>query len=147
MAKQATVTVETYIASQPEAVQRVLTRVRRIIRKAMPGAEEVISYGIPAYKLEGRVALYFAGWKEHYSIYPSTERLVAEFGEELEPYEISKGTIRFPLSEPVPARLIEAIAKFRVREAGERKSAKTGKGKTAARKKGGATASTRRASG
>ena len=60
--------------------------------------------------------IYFAGWSQHYSLYPSSDRLVATFKNELSGYEISKGTIRFPLSEPVPARLIEGIVKFRAAE-------------------------------
>jgi uncharacterized protein YdhG (YjbR/CyaY superfamily) len=120
MAKTDFKSVDDYISSRPEPVQDMLKRVRNIIRKAMPGAEEVISYQIPAYKLHGRAVLYFAGWKEHYSLYPSTAPLVAAFKKELAPYEISKGTIRFPLSDPIPAKLIERIAKFRVKEAAER---------------------------
>ena len=65
----------------------------------MPGAEEVISYHMPAYKLDGRVVLYFAGRKQHYSLYPATGHVVAAFLDDLAPYEISKGTIRFPLSK------------------------------------------------
>jgi uncharacterized protein YdhG (YjbR/CyaY superfamily) len=97
--------------------------VRSTIRKALPRAEEVISYQIPAYKLGG-VVLYFAGWKQHYSLYPATERLVAAFKDELAPYELSKGTIRFPLSRPVPVGLIGRIAKFRAKEVAERVKAK-----------------------
>ena len=118
--------VDEYLAAQPEATQRTLGRVRSAIRKAMPEAEEVISYKIPAYKLHGRVAIYLAGWKEHYSIYPASGALVAEFREELAPYEISKGTIRFPLSRPVPVKLIERIAKFRAQETAKRAKAKAG---------------------
>lgn len=117
MKKTAAKTVSDYISGFPRPVQTVLKRVRAIIRKSMPGAEEVISYQIPAYKIDGHAVLYFAAWKEHYSIYPSTARLVAAFKDELADYERSKGTIRFPLSEPVPARLIERIAKFRAKEA------------------------------
>jgi uncharacterized protein YdhG (YjbR/CyaY superfamily) len=120
MAKTVFRSVDQYIAAQPPAARAHLRRVRQVIRQAMPGAEEVISYSIPAYRLGGRVALYFAGWKAHFSIYPSTDRLVAAFGKELARYEISKGTIRFPLSEPVPVTLIGKIAKFRVKEAKER---------------------------
>ena len=106
-----------YIASQPPKARAVLLKVRAAMRNALPRAEEVISYQIPAYKLNGRVVIYFAGWKEHYSIYPAQRRLVAAFKTRLAPYEVNnKGTIRFPLSEPVPARLIEAIAKFRAME-------------------------------
>lgn len=116
MAKTDFKSVEEYIASQPRAVQRVLKRVRSAIRKAMPGADEVISYQIPTFKLHGRPVLYFAGWSHHYSLYPSTDRMVAAFRDELAPYEVGKGTIRFPLSEPVPVKLIEGLAKFRAKE-------------------------------
>ena len=121
MAKTNFQSVEEYLAAQPEAVRPVLARVRGAIRKALPKAEEGISYQIPAYKLAGSVVIYFAGWKKHYSLYPATAALVAAFREALEPYEVNdKGTIRFPLSEPVPIKLIESIAKFRSREAAER---------------------------
>jgi len=109
--------VNEYIASQPVAVQAVLERVRSAIRKAVPGADEMISYQIPAYKLQGRRVLYFAGWKHHYSLYPATDRVVEAFKGDLAPYEIKKATIRFPLSRPVPVKLIERIAKFRAKEA------------------------------
>jgi uncharacterized protein YdhG (YjbR/CyaY superfamily) len=111
--------IDQYIATFPRAVQGVLKSVRSTIRKAVPGAKEVISYRIPAYKLHGRALIYFAAWKQHYSLYPSTDRLVATFKDELAPYKVSKGTIRFPFSEPVPVKLIEAIAKFRAMEVAE----------------------------
>jgi uncharacterized protein YdhG (YjbR/CyaY superfamily) len=109
--------VDEYIAGFPRSVQTVLKRVRTTIRKAVPGAEEAISYQMPTFKLNGRYVLYFAGWKQHYSLYPSTDPLVAAFKDDLAPYEVSgKGTIRFPLSEPVPVKLINGIAKFRAKE-------------------------------
>ena len=113
MAKTDFKSVNDYITSKPKDVQVILKRVRSAIRKAAPTAEEMISYQIPAYKLNGAPMLYFAGWKQHYSLYPASDALVATFKDELAGYEISKGTIRFPLSEPVPDRLIERIAKFR----------------------------------
>jgi uncharacterized protein YdhG (YjbR/CyaY superfamily) len=116
--------VDEYIALQPKVMQSALKRVRGTIRKAVPGAEEVISYKIPAYKLHGRPVLYFAGWTQHYSLYPSTDHLVAALKNDLAPYEISKGTIRFPLSKPVPVKLIEAIARFRAKEVADREKAK-----------------------
>jgi uncharacterized protein YdhG (YjbR/CyaY superfamily) len=113
--------VDEYVKAQPKPVQAILRRVRDTIRKALPAAEEVISYQIPAYKLHGRVAIYFAGWRGHYSLYPTTAPLVAALGDALSGYELSnKGTIRFPLDEPVPVRLIARIAKFRAREVEER---------------------------
>jgi uncharacterized protein YdhG (YjbR/CyaY superfamily) len=123
-------TVSQYIARFPRPVQATLKRVRAAIRKAIPGAEETISYGIPAFRLQGRTIIYFAGWKQHYSIYPANARLVAAFRDELEPYEINnKGTIRFPLTEPVPAKLIEGLARFRAKEAAQAGRAKTGAAK------------------
>ena len=120
MAKTDFKSVDDYIASQPAATKILLRRVRSIIREAVPEAEEQISYKIPAYKLHGDRLLYFAGWQQHYSLYPATKRLVAAFKDELTPYEISKGTIRFPLSQPVPVQLIRRIAKFRAKEIVER---------------------------
>jgi uncharacterized protein YdhG (YjbR/CyaY superfamily) len=124
MAKTDFKSVDEYIATHPEDVQKVLQRVRGAIRKAVPDAEEGISYQIPAYKLHGGIVVYFAGWKQHYSVYPATDRVVEEFKDELLPYELSKGTIRFPLSQPVPVKLIERIAKVRAEEAAERARAK-----------------------
>jgi uncharacterized protein YdhG (YjbR/CyaY superfamily) len=125
MANTDSKSVDDYIASQPEAVRHILGRVRSAIRKAVPEAEEVISYKIPAYKLHGRPVLYFAAWKQHYSLYPATERLIAAFKSELAPYELSKGTIRFPLSQLVPMALITRLAKFRAKEVAQREKLKT----------------------
>jgi uncharacterized protein YdhG (YjbR/CyaY superfamily) len=116
--------VDEYIASQPDGVQSVLNRVRSTIRKAMLGAEETISYKIPTYKLHGDRVLFFAGWKHHYSLYPATARVIEAFKDDLAPYEVSQGTIRFPLSEPVPVKLIGRIAKFRAKEVSDRSKAK-----------------------
>jgi uncharacterized protein YdhG (YjbR/CyaY superfamily) len=124
MAKTDFKSVDEYIETFSDDVQAILQCVRSTIRKAIPGAEEVISYQIPAYKRHGSRVLYFAGWKQHYSLYPANDRLVEAFKEELAPYQVSKGTIRFPLSQPVPVRLIGRIAKFRVKEAAERAKAK-----------------------
>jgi uncharacterized protein YdhG (YjbR/CyaY superfamily) len=116
--------VDEYIASQPEAVQDILERVRSAIRKAVPEAEEVISYKIPTYTLHGGPVLYFAGWRQHYSLDPATDYVAAAFKGDFARYEVNKGTVRFPLSEPVPVKLIERIAKFRAKEVAKRKKAK-----------------------
>ena len=120
IAKATFETVDEYIAVQPEAAQIVLGHVRSAIHRALPNAEEVISYKMPAYRFHGEIVLYFAGWKRHYSLYPAGERLIAAFEDQLAPYKISKGTIQFPLSEPVPTKLIERIAKFRAKEVSRR---------------------------
>ncbi|HEX6494568.1 MAG TPA: DUF1801 domain-containing protein [Acidobacteriaceae bacterium] len=116
--------MDEYISLQPPATQIVLERVRSAIGKAVRDAEECISYQIPAFKLGGRVLLYFAGWKDHYSVYPASDAMIAAFPGELARYRVSKGTLRFPLSEPVPVKLIARIAKFRADELAARKPAK-----------------------
>jgi uncharacterized protein YdhG (YjbR/CyaY superfamily) len=108
--------VDEYIAAQPDAVQPVLQQVRDAIRKGLPGADEVISYQIPAFRLGGARVIHMAGWKQHYSLYPASAGLVATFKDELAPYDVEKGTIRFPLTQPVPVDLIERLARFRAGE-------------------------------
>ena len=105
--------IDEYLATQPAASLAALRSVRKIIRDALPEAEETISYGIPAFRLRGRVVLYFAGWKRHYSLYPVNDRLLAALKVKRGTYEVSKGTVRFPLSDPVPAKLIARIAKLK----------------------------------
>ena len=110
-------TIREYIATFPRDVRAVLERVRRTISAAVPESEETISYRIAAFKFRGRILIYFAGWKNHYSIYPATAPLISAFKARLGPYEFNnKGTIRFPLSETVPVKLIADIAKFRAKE-------------------------------
>jgi uncharacterized protein YdhG (YjbR/CyaY superfamily) len=128
VAKAGSKSVAEYIASKPAATRVVLERVRRAIRKAVPKAEEGLSYQIPVFTLDGVPVLYFAGWKAHYSIYPASDELVAAFRNELAPYDRSKGTIRMPLSEPVPVNLIERIARFRADQLAARDK-KGGRGK------------------
>jgi len=108
--------VDEYIDAQPPAMQRILTQVRDAIRKAVPDAEETIAYNMPTYKLRGKRLLHFAAWKAHYSVYPANERLMAAFKNELQPYKVEQGTLRFELTDPVPVDLIERIATFRAGE-------------------------------
>lgn len=124
MAKTDFKTVAEYLETQPKEARAILKRVRSTIKKAVPGAKEMISYQIPTFKLQGSAMLYFAGWKEHYAIYPATSGVVKTFKDELKPYEVRKGTIRFPFTEPVPVRLIAAIAKLRAKEEAEKAAAK-----------------------
>jgi uncharacterized protein YdhG (YjbR/CyaY superfamily) len=102
-------TVSDYIASFPPDVRAKLNQLRDTIRKAAPKAEEMISYGMAAFKQEGYVA-YFAGYKSHIGFYPRP----AEFKKELEKYEGGKGTIKFRLDEPIPVKLVTQMVKFRV---------------------------------
>src|SRR5262245_50855025 len=108
--------VAKYLASQPAAVRSTLRRVRAAIRKALPKAEETLSYKIPTYKIGGKAIIYFAAWKHHYSIYPASSAMVAALKDDLAPYEIEKGTIRFPYDRTVPTTVIGRIAKIRAAE-------------------------------
>ena len=105
-----------YLAAQPPATRSVLRKVRSAIRSALPRSKELIAYQIPAYRIADCNVIYFAGWKRHYSLYPATPAVVARFKRELAGYTIAKGTIKFPLDEPVPAKLIAGIARLRARE-------------------------------
>lgn len=93
-------TVYEYLAVQPVAARTVLRRVRAVIRKAVPDAEETISYQIPAYKQRGGIVIYFAGWKDHYALYPATGCIAEELRDEIAPYRASKGTLRFCFRSP-----------------------------------------------
>lgn len=105
--------VDDYIAVQPEPVRKKLEQVRRAIRKAVPQALEGIGYGMPGYKLNGKPMLYFAGFKEHYSLFAASGSFFSTLQDELQGYKLRKGTVQFPLDEPVPVPLISRIAKLR----------------------------------
>jgi uncharacterized protein YdhG (YjbR/CyaY superfamily) len=106
-------TVDEYIAAQPEALRPKLEQVRAAIRRAVPEALEVIGYGMPGYKVNGKPLLYFAGFKQHYSLFAASGTFFASLAEELKDYEQRKGTVHFPFDKPVPVKLISRIAKAR----------------------------------
>lgn len=106
--------VDDYIAGFEPEVRAVLRKMRAIIRKAAPGAEEKISYGMPTYGLKGTL-VHFAAFEKHISFFP-TPSGIERFGKELAKYGTSKGTVRFPLGTPVPYGLIARIVKYRVKE-------------------------------
>lgn len=106
-------TVDEYISTQPEVLRHKLEQVRAAIRRAVPEAQEVIGYGMPGYKLEGKPLLYFAGFKQHYSLFAASGTFFATLEKELQDYEQRKGTIHFSLDKPVPVQLIKRIAKLR----------------------------------
>jgi uncharacterized protein YdhG (YjbR/CyaY superfamily) len=105
--------VDDYIALQPEVMRPKLEQVRAAIRKAVPDAAEGIGYGMPGYKLHGKPMLYFAGFKEHYSLFAASGTFFAELADELRGYELRKGTVHFPVTKSVPVKLISRIAKLR----------------------------------
>lgn len=113
MAKTDFKNMDEYIANFPKGVRRILEQVRRTIQGALPEADEVISYQIPAFKYHGWV-FYFSAHKNHYSLScPPPFTVFEAFKNELSPYEVSKSAIRFPLDRPVPVTLIRNMAKYR----------------------------------
>ena len=114
--KKATFTsMDEYIASFPEDVQKILEELRRTIQAAAPEAEETISYNIPTFTLNGKYLIYFAGWKNHISIYPIPTGSEA-FNKQVSKYVEGKGTLKFPLNKPIPLTLITKMVKLKVTE-------------------------------
>ena len=111
-------TVDEYIGSFPKSVQDVLEKLRLTIQKAAPEAEEVISYQIPTYKLNGSL-VHFAAFKNHIGFYPMPSA-IKEFKNELSRYETAKGSVKFPMDKPIPFDLVRKIVKYRVKENLER---------------------------
>jgi uncharacterized protein YdhG (YjbR/CyaY superfamily) len=104
-----------YIAAFPKDVQAILKKMRLTIKKAAPKAGEKISYGIPSFTLNGTYLVYFAGFKNHVSVYPAP-RGDEEFKKALAPYKGGKGTVQFSLTEPIPYALITRIVKFLIKK-------------------------------
>ncbi len=106
--------IDEYIGAFPKEVQDVLEKIRSAIRESAPKAEEAISYGIPAFKLNGgRGSVYFAGWKNHIGFYPTPSGIEA-FKKELAPFKQEKGSVQFPLDKPIPYDLVKKIVRYRV---------------------------------
>jgi len=103
-------TIDEYIETFPRDVQSILEKMRQTIRKAAPEAEETISYRMPAFKLKGRVLVYFAAFRRHIGLYPPAPR---EFKNEVSKYEGPKGNLKFPIDEPIPYDLVTRIVLFR----------------------------------
>jgi uncharacterized protein YdhG (YjbR/CyaY superfamily) len=106
--------VDTYLAAQPEANRVLLERVRATVADACPDAVEVISYGMPGFRVGGKLLISFAGYRRHCSLYPATAEMQAALGDELTPFLAEKATIRFsprhPLPEPLLRRIVEILA-------------------------------------
>jgi len=110
--------VRAYYASLAGPARQRLRELRRLILSVAPDAEETISYRIPAFKLDGRILLYCAAWKDHTSLYPLTAGMKQACERDLARFETSKGTIRFPNESPLPVAVIKRLVKARVRELG-----------------------------
>lgn len=107
--------IDDYIARQSEAVQPILQKIRKTIHEAAPDAEEAISYQMPTFKQNGKNLVHFAAWKQHIGFYATPSGNEA-FKKELSVYQGAKGSVQFPLSEPMPYELIRKIAEYRLNE-------------------------------
>ncbi len=116
-------TVAAYLQDIPEQTTERIDELQAAIKAAVPKAEEVISYNMPAYKLNGKVLVYFAAYAKHVGFYPTASPMVV-FADELSKYKTSKGAIQFPLDKKIPAALVKKIVKYRIAEEAERAAAK-----------------------
>lgn len=108
--------VDEYMAQLPEDRRAVMEQLRSTIRSAAPDASEAISYNMPAFRLHGRFLVSYEAYKRHYSLFPWSDAMVEELGEEMSRYAVGKGTIRFPVGDPIPLELVTRIVEFRHRE-------------------------------
>jgi uncharacterized protein YdhG (YjbR/CyaY superfamily) len=109
-------TFDAYLASLPPDQRAVLEKLRRTIHAAAPGAEECLSYGLPAFRLQGRALVAFGARPAHCAFYPMSSVAVEAFREELAGFETSKGTIRFTTKKPLPAALVRRLVQARIQE-------------------------------
>jgi len=109
-------TVEEYLAALPDTARAALEKLRKTIKTAAPEASEAISYHMPAFKDHGRILVYYAAFKDHYSLFPASVAVIEALGDEVKPYATGKGTLRFALDEPLPSALVKKIVRARLKE-------------------------------
>ena len=108
--------LQAYFASTPPKARAALKKIRAAIRSVAPGGEEAFSYGIPAFRLDGRPLVWYAAFKHHCSLYPMTGAIRRKLATELKGYKMSKGTVRLPLAKPIPVGLVKKLVRARMAE-------------------------------
>ena len=117
-------TIDEYLTGVKPDQRSALQKLRRAIRAAAPSAQECISYGMPAFRVDGRALVYFAAWANHCALYPGSSTTLRKFRDELKGFEISKGTVRFSHDKPLPISVVRKLIKARVAETKNRGSTK-----------------------
>jgi uncharacterized protein YdhG (YjbR/CyaY superfamily) len=116
LAKRKPSPIDEYLADVKPDQRATLERLRKSIHAAAPGAEECISYGIPAFRLNGRTLVFFGAWANHCSFYPGSSTTLKKFQDDLKGFKVSKGTIRFSPDNPLPVPLVRKLVKARIAE-------------------------------
>src|SRR5438874_13817834 len=117
-------TIDEYLAGVSADQQIALEKLRKTIHAVAPRVEECISYGIPAFRLNGRSLVFFAAWANHYALYPGSSATLKKFRNELRDFQTSKGTIRFSPGNPLPVPLVRKLVKARIAENNNKKRSK-----------------------
>ena len=126
-AKKKPKTIDEYLANVRPDQRKTLQNLRQTIKNAVPEAEECISYGIPAFRLNQRFLVFFGAWANHCAFYPGSAATLKSFRNELRNFQASKGTIRFSPDKPLPAALVRKLVKMRIAENNDRANRKSGK--------------------
>jgi uncharacterized protein YdhG (YjbR/CyaY superfamily) len=116
LAKRKPQTIDEYLATVKPDQRRTLAKLRKAIRAVAPKAEECISYGIPAFRLNGRSLVFFGAWRNHCSLYPGSSTTLKKFRNDLKSFQITKGTVRFSPDNPLPLALVKKLVKARIAE-------------------------------
>ncbi|MGB5187283.1 MAG: DUF1801 domain-containing protein [Acidimicrobiia bacterium] len=112
--------VDEYLAGAPEPQKSTLNELRQTLREILPAATEVMSYGVPAFKVEGKAVAGYAYFKNHCSYFPHSGSVLLELADELQPHEWSKGTLKFPIDESLPRSLVARLVEVRLEQLGLR---------------------------